>query len=257
MRELTTEEILAQAPEVIDATAVSLSSRSQVHPWKRRRGSAKKKWWSANDRIKVATTYALVGNASEVERITGIPSATVRKWKTQDWWPQIIDRIRLEADDELDVKFTKVVDKALNLVHDRMERGDFIYDHSRGQLIRKPVSMRDAGSVATTFLDKRQLLRQKLDTRTQEASITERLKNLADQFESFTKAKTVSGTKVEESPEISDAEVVAEIPKDNKPKEVYTGVDSRKDYNLPGNTIAKYIKQVHPELQENPNAVRI
>jgi len=237
MRDLTTEEIMASVPDVIDVASISLNAMSKLKPHRRRVGSAKKRWWRANDRIRAATTYALVGNAAEVERITGIPSGTIRQWKTQDWWPQIIERIRLEADDELDVKFTKVVDKAIDLVVDRMDKGDFIYDPNRGQMVRKPISARDGTTVINSFLDKRQLLRQKKDARMEESTVNERLKRLADEFEKFMKAKTIQGEVIEStSVEATDISEIRGEPLVKGP------------YNGPTNKIIDYINQARPEL---------
>lgn len=255
MRDLTTEEILKIVPDVIDATTVKLRPYNRVKPWLRRRGNAKKKWWSADDRIKAATTYAIVGSAVETERITGISQNTIRVWKTQDWWPQIIERIRLEADDELDVKFTKVVDKAVALVTDRMDKGDFIYDIGRGTMVRKPVSMKDGASVASAFLDKRQLLRQKKDARMEEASVTERLKKLADEFEKFTKSKTVEGEVVTEEPTtveiLNDARDVSlhDVPVVRSTSHVDQSVHK----NTPTRKIMDYVNQAKMIKGGDPN----
>jgi uncharacterized protein (DUF2384 family) len=240
MRDLTTEEIMAAVPDVIDVASISLNAMSKLKPHRRRVGNAKKRWWRANDRIRGATTYALVGNASEVERITGIPSGTIRQWKTQDWWPQIIERIRLEADDELDVKFTKVVDRAIDLVVDRIEKGDYIYDPNRAQMVRKPISARDGTTVVNTFLDKRQLLRQKKDARMEESTITDRLKKLADEFEKFTKMRVIEGEVVEteERSPIQGQDPV-------QTKEVLT----KGPYKSATNTLIDYINQARPELK--------
>ncbi len=252
MRDLTTEEIMAAVPDVIDAKTISLDPKNTMRYSNRRRGSAKKKWWRANDRIRGATTYALVGNASEVERITGIPSGTIRQWKTQDWWPQIIERIRLEADDELDVKFTKVVDKAIDLVVDRIDKGDFIYDPNRGQMVRKPISARDGTTVVNAFLDKRQLLRQKKDARMEESTITDRLKKLADEFEKFTKMRTIEGEVIEKEGSALQGQDPVQTEKVLKEINPLVLKDLKADKyggkKNATNILVEYINQAKPEL---------
>ena len=160
-----------------------------------------KVFFSEEERIKAATTYALVGNASRVEEITGIPSATIRKWKTMEWWPQVIDRIRNECDDELDVKLTGVIDKAMGEINDRLEHGEWIYDAKLGELKRKPVASRDAAYITASFVDKRTLIRKKVTQRGEQSTINERLAKLATEFEKFTKARDIT----QEVQEINDA----------------------------------------------------
>ncbi len=125
MRQPTTDEILAACPEVIDKGDIRLNARNG----RPKTGKAVANGWhSEKDRIRAATVYAVTGNASRTSELTGIPSGTIRQWKTQEWWPQIIDRIRAEHDDELDVKFTAIVDRTIEQIQDRIEKGDYIYD---------------------------------------------------------------------------------------------------------------------------------
>lgn len=193
MRELTTEEILAKCPEVIKLRPGE-RALEQVRLGRPRSGggSRKSKWWNETDRIKAAVCYALTGNAKRVEEITRIPSGTIRQWKTQPWWPQVIDRIRQEHDDELDVKFTGIIDKTIGVINDRLEKGDFIYDTKNEQLVRKPVGARETAFIASTFIDKRALLRENKKVHSEESAVMDRLKKLAREFEGFVKAKDVT-----------------------------------------------------------------
>lgn len=196
-----TENILAACPEEIVIN--EKSKKHLLNPGSHARTKEKinkaadprkngKVFFTEEERIKAATTYALVGNASRVEEITGIPSATIRKWKTMEWWPQIIDRIRNECDDELDVKLTGVIDKAVGAINDRLEHGEWIYDSKEGELRRKPVASRDAAYITASFVDKRTLIRKKVTQRGEQATINERLSKLAQEFEKFTKAKDIT-----------------------------------------------------------------
>ena len=191
----SSEEILAACPEEIPSSAISLSGASD----NKRRQLIKKykdkgrkyKWWTQDDRIRAATVYAMTGSSKKVEDITAIPSSTVRAWRTEDWWPQIIDRIRQEGDDQIDVKLTGLIDKVTDEINERLDKGDFVYDTKRGELVRKKIGGKELSVMTSIFVDKRALLRKKPKMMGETATVNERLKKLADEFSKFIKAKTI------------------------------------------------------------------
>lgn len=207
MRPLTTDEILEKCPEIIKLKPGDPERALDIARLGRPRtggGSRKQKWWNETDRIKAAVCYALTGNAKRVEEITKIPAGTIRQWKTQPWWPQVINRIRQEHDDELDVKFTGIIDKTIGVINDRLEKGDFVYDSKNEQLVRKPVGARDTALIASTFIDKRTLLRENKKIHSEESAVMDRLKKLAKEFEGFVKARDIT----------KEVDMVLEVPKD-------------------------------------------
>jgi hypothetical protein len=142
----------------------------------------------------VCCAFAVCGNSRQVAEITKVPEGTIRAWKQTEWWSDIISRIHSEEDEELDTKLTKLVNKAVDHVNDRLDSGDWIYDTKRGELLRKPVSSRDLAIVAAITVDKRQLLRGQPTSRVEKVSHDERLSKLALQFKQFTEAKEVEST---------------------------------------------------------------
>lgn len=212
MREPTTSEIMAKAPLAIDKKSIPLKNPGG-RP--KRYGHNKHKWYSEEDRIKVATVYAVVGNASRTEEITGIPSYVVRKWKQQEWWPQIIDRIRQEKDDELDTKLTKIVDKAVEEINDRVEQGDHFYNAVTGEIIRKPMDGRELVVIASTFLGNREKLRSKQGVSSAQTSIQERLERIAQDIRKL----VAGGNNVIEGEVITDATEADSIPATDETKQ--------------------------------------
>lgn len=206
MRELTSEEILAKCPETIDPKSIRLHKTGGAP--RTGGGSRKLKWWKEEDRIKAACTYAIVGTAAKTEEITGIPAGTIRQWRTQPWWPQITDRIKQEHDDELDVKFTSIIDKTVSVINDRLQDGDYIYDTKNSEFKRKPVGAKETAVITSIFMDKRQMLRDNRKLHSETTAVLDRLKKLADEMARFGKAKEVKTV----SPEIEaeDAEVITE-----------------------------------------------
>lgn len=148
-------------------------------------------WYSDNIKMKVACCYAVTGNSKRVAEMTKVPEGTIRAWKQTEWWNDIQSRIRLENNEELDTKLTKLVDKAVEQINDRLDNGDYIYNIKQDKLVRKPVGAKDLASITATTLDKRQLLRGEPTSRVQKVSENEKLVRLAEEFKKFAAAKTI------------------------------------------------------------------
>lgn len=149
----------------------------------------KKHHWSDKKKIEVVTSYLALGKAPMVEAVTGVPSQTIRIWKMQQWWKDLTKEIQMSEDQELDGKLSKVIDRSIDVINDRLASGDFILDSRTGTIKRVPVKMRDAHRVTTDLLDKRNVLRGKPTSITERISTEDVLKKLAQQFEEFTKFK--------------------------------------------------------------------
>jgi hypothetical protein len=75
-----------------------------------------------------------------------------------------------------------------------VERGDFQYDQKTGQMIRKPISARDASVVTRDMIDRRELLQgKKVVEKNNERKMDEKLLKLAEEFSKFAKSKTIEG----------------------------------------------------------------
>jgi hypothetical protein len=112
-----------------------------------------------------------------------IPEMTLRGWKQKQWWQDIESELRVQENIQLSSRLQRIVDKALGATEDRLINGDLIYDNKTGQLIRKPVNLRDAHKVAMDMIDKREALQNKTPATVAMEQIDDRLKKLADQFE--------------------------------------------------------------------------
>jgi hypothetical protein len=209
MRAPTTEEILAAAPEEIPSSTIPMVNKGG-RP--KKHGTTKHKWHSEEDRIRVASVYAMTGNALRTSEITGINHATIRQWKTQPWWPQIIDRVRREHDDELDAKISKVIDKTLKEVEDRLDGGDYHYDIKTGEMVRVPMKGKEVAVVTSIMMDKRDNIRRKEATQQDEMSIKDTLKRIAESFAQLAKA---SGAKQPVTIDEETAEIIDVRPAGN------------------------------------------
>jgi hypothetical protein len=182
-------------PEEITVNPKTIASGRPLH---RDMASTKKRhgWYSDNIKMKVACCYAVTGNSKRVSEMTKVPEGTIRAWKQTEWWHEIQSRIRLENNEELDTKLTRLVDKAVEQINDRLDNGDFIYNIKQDKLVRKPVGAKDLASITATTLDKRQLLRGEPTSRVQKVSENEKLVRLAEEFKKFALAKTIESTAI-------------------------------------------------------------
>jgi len=160
---------------------------------------SKNGFFPEENRIEAVALYAAIGNTAEVSRIMGISAATLRTWKQTEWWHEMMNRVHDEKDEELDSKFSKTIDLALDEINDRLVNGEYVHNPKTGEILRIKPKMRDVAYVTSTHIDKRQLLRGKPTSRTEKVSQDGRLEKLAAEFARFVGSKTI-----EQEPEVID-----------------------------------------------------
>src|SRR5437867_4479100 len=116
-------------------------------------------WWSEAKRIEVVTSFLVLGKMPLVASVTGVPIGTIRRWRYEPWWTELVDQIQTESDQELDAKLETRISKVLDLVNDRLDNGDFMYDPRTGEFVRRPVSIKDGWTVGRDMLDLRSKIR--------------------------------------------------------------------------------------------------
>lgn len=136
-------------------------------------------------KVEVVTTYLVLGKAPMVEAVTKVPATTIRAWKMQPWWKELEQEIRADESAELDGKLSKIIDRSLDCVIDRIENGDFILDSRTGSVKRVPVKMKDVHKVSADLIDKRDLIRKKEYVKQDKTTIDEVIKKLAYHFAEF------------------------------------------------------------------------
>jgi hypothetical protein len=144
-------------------------------------------------KIEVATKWLALGNMRLVADLTKVDYDLCRKWKTQPWWPELVDEIKASRTRQLDDKLSRIVDKSLEAIEDRLEHGDVIFNQKTGLVERKEVSLKDATKVATDLLTRQAVLQKLEDEKVvhQEAkSVKEQLAMLALEFAKFNKTNT-------------------------------------------------------------------
>lgn len=160
--------------------------------------------WSDKKRIEVATAHAMGLSAPLIEATTGVPAQTIRHWRMTDWFRDLVEEIRREDDNSVDAKLTNIVSKSMDVITDRLENGDFMFDSKAGEFVRKPLAAKDVNRIADTMFDKRNLLRGKpTSISSKQEQVSDRLLKLAVEFERFVNAKEITVVPVAE-PEVID-----------------------------------------------------
>jgi len=170
------------------------------------------KWWSDSQKIEAVKTFLMTGNVAMTARILKIPEFTLRKWTKSVWWHEILDDLKQEEELVLSARLKKIVDKSFDVIEDRLENGDFVYDQKSGQMRRKQVAMRDAHKVAIDLVDKREKLLGKNGVKVSEEAVADKLLKLAEKFAELAGAKKLEtntiDTTVEEAVVKDQDEVV-------------------------------------------------
>lgn len=167
--------------------------------------SAEGKWWSDSQKLETVKTWLLTGNLRLTANVVKIPEDTVRRWAKTTWWAAIVDDLHQEDQLLLSARLKKIVDKSFDVIEDRLDKGDFVYDQKTGQMRRKPVNMRDAHKVGVDLVDKREKLLSGHGPTASEEQVADKLLKLAEKFAELAGAKKLETNTVEL--EIVDAEV--------------------------------------------------
>ena len=186
-------DVLTFGPDYLDKLEEKSKREKRVQWLERKRGMTKGKtrtkpgWFPVEKRIEVATAFvAGQTNASRLSELTKVPAATIRKWKTQPWWGDLIEKVRYEKDEEFDARFTTVIEKSLDVVTDALIQGDVVDtnvdEDGNVTYIRAPIKAKDAAHISSMVIKDRNLLRGKPTSRTETLSDKEQLAKLAKQF---------------------------------------------------------------------------
>jgi hypothetical protein len=139
--------------------------------------------WPWEKKIEVVTKYLALGNVRMVSDLTGVGIDTIYDWKNADWWQEAVTEIKKTRSMKLDTKLSQLVDKSLEVIADRLENGEVVVNNKTGEIVRRPVSLRDSGRIANDLLAKQILLEEKANqAEVRETTMQETLALLAQEF---------------------------------------------------------------------------
>ena len=90
-------------------------------------------------KIEAITAYLTTGNLRITAAMTGIGYQLLCTWKTKQWWKEYEYEIKNAKRNETKDKLSKIVDKTLVMLEDRLDNGEIVLNNKTGELIRKPV----------------------------------------------------------------------------------------------------------------------
>lgn len=207
--------------------------RREMKSTRARAVSAEGKWWSDSQKLETVKCWLLTGNLAMTAGIVKVPEDTVRRWAKTTWWAQIVDDLHQEDQLLLSARLKKIVDKSFDVIEDRLEKGDFVYDQKTGQMRRKQVNMRDAHKVAIDLVDKREKLLAGHGPKASEEQVADKLIKLAEKFAELAGARkletnTIEATDVQVKETSTDA-LSDDLPSHNWGSSAPEGVQEEED----------------------------
>lgn len=119
---------------------------------------------------------------------TGVDYGVLKQWRIAPWWKELEAEVKATRNIALDNKLSKIIERSMEATMDRLENGEVVLNNKTGELIRKPVAMKDAARVANDFLTRQQVLRKEetLTEQVTQQSVNDQLKSLAMEFAKWT-----------------------------------------------------------------------
>jgi hypothetical protein len=139
--------------------------------------------WPERKKAEAVKTWLATGNLTLTAAMINVPHTTLKLWRQSDWWQEMLENLREQDNIELDSKLTKILEKSMEAMEDRIKDGDYEFDRKTGSLRRVPVKLKDVHKVTSDLIDKRQVLRKQPTSITEQQTTTDdRLLKLAEQF---------------------------------------------------------------------------
>jgi len=178
---------------------------SDTKRFKKTKVVQKDNWYTDNDKLNAVKLYLLTGNKAATAASLGIHINTFYNWCNSEWFKDLTREIQAQNNIELTTKLRGIAEKALEATADRIAHGDWVLNQKTGEMIRKPIVVRDAHRIASDFISKANDQEDRLQRETGEHATQGKLEQLAEAFAKFA-SKT---TKIEVidvvSKEINDA----------------------------------------------------
>jgi hypothetical protein len=170
--------------------SLSDKPRAQLtHPKAKKQSDSSAKQYSDRQKLEAVTSYLMLGTIPLVAATLKLPEECLYRWKRTDWWHDLTTEIKSEENLVLSARMKKIVEKSWDVVSDRLDNGDYVYDQKAGQLIRKPVSLRDASKVAMDSAMLHGKLNSNANFTVANEQIEEKLSKLAKAFTDLAKGK--------------------------------------------------------------------
>jgi transposase-like protein len=147
--------------------------------------------YSDEVRQQAVTLYASWGSGYKVSNALGVDRSTIKKWMREPWWEEKLRELKTEQRAVLTEKLDNVIDKSLEVTLDRLTNGEKVLNNKTGELVTKPVALRDAAAVANGLLQRKSILeKQDLEETVTNIPMKETLAMLATEFAKWARNQT-------------------------------------------------------------------
>ena len=136
-----------------------------------------------------------LGNMRVVSEMSGFSYDTLTAWKKEEWWQPLVEELRNARNAQKGAKLENIIEESLEVVADRLKNGEVIFNSKTGELVRKPVSLRDASTVTNQLLTRQLQLEElghKLDG--DKTTVKETLTMLAKEFSKWNRIQNGKAT---------------------------------------------------------------
>lgn len=174
----------------------------------RRPISAKGKNWSDGQKLEAVQTYLMLGSVRTTAAVLNIPEITVKVWRTKSWWKDLEAELKLQDKLQLGTRLKKIAERSLEVVEDRLQNGNYIFDQKTGELVRVPVNLKDAHKVGVDSMNQREILERGQADNLNEGQIDNKLAELATKFAAMVNKKIDDKRTVEMAEVIEDNDAV-------------------------------------------------
>lgn len=114
--------------------------------------------FSFEQKEEAVRVWLTTGNMRIAAATVGCAVQTIESWKKQDWWNQLVSQIKTEKNLVLGSRMSSIVDKSMDLIEDRLVNGDFVLNNKTGEVVRKPVALRDLASTANVLMTRKSVM---------------------------------------------------------------------------------------------------
>lgn len=146
-------------------------------------------------RIQAVTQWLALGNMRQVAALTGVSYPLLRRWKSEEWWAELVNEIKAARDTKVDNKLSKIIDRSLSIVDDRLASGEIKVNKKTGDVYREPVSALTAHKIGNDLISRQIDISQKRVEETnsrKSEKIEDTLKMLALEFAKFNTKRTIN-----------------------------------------------------------------
>lgn len=168
-------------------------------------GRTGKRPFTDEEKIQVISVYLATNSVKLTSETTGVTEQTIIAWKKSAWWDKMVTDIYHRDAQSKASKMSRSVNKALDLVQERLENGDYMYDPRTGEIKRVPVKLAELIKATNSLVSNQQLLERKTESAVKEVEQTDKLTELANKFAAFASAKNKRETVT-----IEDAVIVSD-----------------------------------------------